>query len=85
MSRIRVTIDQLVLNGIETSDRQAIVDGLQAGLAMALADPQSRAEWAQPSRTSVLRLGSIPAERGPAGGHSLGRRLGGAIGGSLKQ
>jgi hypothetical protein len=85
MSRIRVTIDQLVLNGIETGERQAIIDGLQAGLATALAGPRSRAEWAQPRRTSVLRLGSIPAERGLAGGRSFGRRLGGAIGGSLKQ
>jgi hypothetical protein len=85
MSHIRVTIDQLVLRGVEASERQAIIDGLQAGLARALADPRSTTEWAQPYYTSVLRLGSIPAERGLAGGRGFGRRLGGAIGGSLKQ
>ncbi len=41
MSRIRVTIDQLVLRGVEASERQAVIDGLQAGLATALADRQS--------------------------------------------
>jgi hypothetical protein len=85
MSRIRVTVDQLVLKGIETSERQAVIDGLQAGLAAALADQRSGADWARPHRTSVLRLGSLPAERGPTGGRTFGRRLGGAIGGSLTQ
>jgi hypothetical protein len=84
MSRIRVTIDQLVLRGVEASERQAVIDGLQAGLATALADRQS-AGWARPGRTSVLRLGGIPAERGPAGRRRFGRQLGRAIGRSLTQ
>ncbi len=85
MSRIRVTIDQLVLNGFEASERQAVVDGLRAELTLALADPRSRGEWAQPYRTNVLRLDGIPAERGPAGGRSFGRQLGRAIERSLKR
>jgi|HubBroStandDraft_3_1064219.scaffolds.fasta_scaffold166236_2 hypothetical protein len=85
MSRIRVTIDQLVLHGFEASERQAVVDGLRAELARALADPQSRTEWARPYRTDVLRLPGITAERGPAGRRSFGRQLGRAIERSLKQ
>ncbi len=85
MSRIRVTIDQLVLNGFEASERQAVVDGLRAELALALADPRSAAEWARPYRTNVLRLGGIPAERGPAGRRSFGRQLGRAIERNLKR
>ncbi|MGD0376619.1 MAG: hypothetical protein ABSB01_18805 [Streptosporangiaceae bacterium] len=85
MSRIRVTIDQLVLNGFEASERQAFIDGLRAELTLALADPRSGTEWARPYRTNVLRLGGIPAERGAAGRRSFGRRLGRAIERSLKR
>jgi len=85
MSRIRVTIDTLVLNGFEPSERQALIDGLQAELTRALADPQSTRQWARPYRTNVLRLPGIVADRGPAGRRSLGRQLGRAIEGSLKQ
>jgi len=85
MSRIRVTIDQLVLNGFEASERQAVIDGLRAELTRALSDPQSGTGWARPYRTNVLRLPGIVSERGPAGRRSFGRQLGRAIEGSLKR
>jgi hypothetical protein len=85
MSRIRVTIDQLVLNGFEPGERQALVDGLRAELTRVLADPRSASEWARPQRTDVLRLPGIAAEGGPAGRRSFGRQLGRAIERSLKQ
>jgi hypothetical protein len=85
MSRIRVTIDKLVLHGFEASERQAVIDGLRAELTRALADPGSRTEWARPYRTNVLKLGGIAAERGPAGRRSFGRQLGRAIERSLKR
>jgi hypothetical protein len=85
MSRIRVTIDQLVLNGFEPSERQALIDGLRAELTLAFANERSRGEWARPYRTNVLRLGGIPAEPGPAGRRSFGRQLGRVIERSLKR
>ncbi len=85
MSRIRVTIDTLVLNGFEPSERQALIDGLQAELTRALTDSQPTTQWARPYRTNVLRLPGIAAERGPAGRRSFGRQLGRAIERSLKQ
>jgi hypothetical protein len=85
MSRIRVTIDTVVLNGFEPSERQALIDGLRAELALALAGERSSGEWARPYRTNVLRLPGIAAERGPAGRRTFGRRLGRAIERSLKR
>ena len=82
MSRIHVTIDKVVLRGVEASERQAVIDGLRAGLAAALAD-QPSAGWARPGSTGVLRLGAIPAGEGPADRRTFGRQLGGAIGRSL--
>jgi hypothetical protein len=79
MSRIRVTIDTVVLNGFEPSERQALIDGLRAELTLAFADQQSRGEWARPYRMNVLRLPGIASERGPAGRRSFGRQLGRAI------
>ena len=84
MSRIRLTIDRLVLKGFEPEDRKAIAASLQAELSRLLADPAGRAEWARPHRTPVLRLGAIPFESGPAGGKKFGVGVARAIGKGLK-
>jgi hypothetical protein len=83
-SRIRVTIDRLVLNGFESGNQKALVEGLQAELSRALADPAARAEWARSHRTPVLRLGSMPLEQGVAGARKLGQGVGRGIGRGLK-
>jgi hypothetical protein len=84
VTRIRVTIDELVLKGIEARDRNALVDGLRSELARVLADPATRAEWARTHRTPVLRLGQFPLESGPAGRRKLGKGMARAIGRGLK-
>jgi hypothetical protein len=84
VSLIRVTIDRLVLKGLESADRKALVEGLQAELSRVLADPAARAEWARSHRTPVLRLGHLPLESGAAGGRTFGHGLARAIGKGLK-
>jgi hypothetical protein len=84
MSRIRVTIDELVLKGIAAGDRNALVDGLRSELARVLADPAARAEWASTHRTPVLGLGQFPLESGPSGGRKFGKGMARAIGRGLK-
>jgi len=84
MSRVRVTIDQLVLRGLEPVERKAIVEGLQRELSQILSDPAARAEWAHSHRTPVLRLGQLPLESGASGGRKFGKQLADAIGRRLK-
>jgi hypothetical protein len=84
MSRIRVTIDELVLKGIEARDRNALLDGLRSELARVLSDPAARVEWARTHRTPVLRLGQIPLESGPSGAGKFGKGVARAIGRGLK-
>ena len=84
MSRITLTIDRLVLKGFDAGDRKALAEGLQAELSRVLADPATRADWARPHRTPVLRLGRMPLEPGPAGGRKFGGGLARAIGKGLK-
>jgi hypothetical protein len=84
MSRIRVAIDQVVLTGIEAGERQAVIDGLRAELAAALAGGGPGPGWARPWRRDVLRLPGITAEPGPGGGRRLGRSVGRAVGRSLR-
>ena len=84
MSRIRVTIDELVLKGIAAGDRNALVDGLRSELARVLSDPAARVEWARTHRTPVLRLGQLPLESGPSGGRTFGKSMARAIGRGLK-
>lgn len=84
MSRVRVTIDQLALKGLEPADRKALIEGLQAELARTLLDRSTRAEWARPHRTPVMKLAAMPFEPGPSGGRKLGVDVARAIGRGLK-
>jgi hypothetical protein len=84
VSRIHLTIDRLVLRGIDPGDRNALTKGLEAELARVLAEPAARREWARTHRTPVIRLGPMMLESGPAGGSKFGAGLARAIGGRLK-
>jgi hypothetical protein len=84
VSRVRVTIDQLVFRGLEPAERKALVEGLQGELSRVLGDAAARAEWAKSHRTPVLKLGRMPMEPGIAGGRKFGGGLARAIGKGLK-
>jgi len=84
MSRVRVTIDRLVLKGLEPAHRKALVEGLQAELSQVLSDPGARAEWAHSHRTPVMKLGRMPLESGTAGGAKFGKQMARAVGKGLK-
>lgn len=84
MSRINLTIDQIVLRGFDPGDRKALLDGLQTELSRVLADPAARAGWASSRRTPVLKVGRMPVSLGPSGSRNFGARVAGAIGKGLK-
>jgi hypothetical protein len=84
MSRIRVTIDQLVLKGVEAGDRKPLIDGFQAELSRLLSDPNGRDEWARSRRTPVLRLPTVATEPAPSGARKFGAGVARAIGRGLK-
>jgi hypothetical protein len=85
MSRVRVTIDELALKGLEPLQRQALVEGLRAELSRVLKDPASRRAWARAHRTPVIKLGPMTLEPGIAGGVKFGSGLArGIIAGKLK-
>lgn len=85
MSRIRVTIDQVVFRGMEAIEARALVGGLKSQLARMLADPANRAAWGRSQRTPVLRLGRMPMDPGQLGGRKFGGGLARAIGKGLKR
>ncbi len=84
VSKIQITIERLVLNGLEPPDRKALLEGLQTELAQILSDPAARAGWGGAHRTPVLKLGRMPIEPGPAGGRKFGGGLARAIGKGLR-
>jgi hypothetical protein len=84
MSRIRLEIDRLVLNGFQPLEAKALTDGLRSQLSLVLSDPNTRHEWARSHRTPVLKLGPVPLETGTAGAGKLGKRIGQAVGEGLK-
>jgi hypothetical protein len=84
MSRVRVTIDQIVLKGLEPVQRKAMVEELRRELTQLLSDPRARAEWARSHRTPVLRLGQLPLESGALGGRKLGKQVARGLGRGLK-
>jgi hypothetical protein len=84
VTRIRLTIERLVLRGFEPGDRNALVDGLKGELSRVLADPAARAQWACLHRTPILRLGRMQFESGPSAARKLGGNMARAIGRGLK-
>ena len=84
MSRINLTIDQLVLRGFEFGERKALVEALQTELSQVLADPVTRGEWACTHRTSVLRLRQRPMESGVSGRRKFGKSVARDIAKGLK-
>ena len=83
-TRIHVTIDRVVLAGMDPAARTAFVNGLKAELKQRLADPAARAAWAHPHRTPVLRIGRVALDPGMGGARKLGGQVARAIGKGLK-
>ncbi len=84
MSRIRLEIDRLVLNGFSPQAAKALTVALQSQLSQMLAEQSSQPEWAQSRRTPVLKLGRMPMETGTAGAGKLGRQVAQAVARGLK-
>jgi len=84
MSRIRVNIDRLVVNGFQPLEAKALAEALQSQLSEVLSDRITRGERARSQRTPVLQLGRMPLETGTVGAGKLGKRIGQAVGKRLK-
>lgn len=84
MSRIRVTIDRLVLNGVQPLEGTALTHALQAQLSQALADRDGGHAWTPSRRTPVLRLAPMTLTPGTTGARTFGRGLGRAVARGLK-
>jgi hypothetical protein len=76
--RVELTIDRLVLRGIDPAHREALVEGLQTELQRLLAAPETSA--ARPGKTPVLRVGGLRLEPGHQGARKLGGSVATAIG-----
>jgi hypothetical protein len=75
MSRIHVTIDRVVLHGVDPAERDALVTGMKAELARLLGDPSAAAAGFGSRRTPVLHLGQVPVEPGRSGAAQLGHQV----------
>jgi hypothetical protein len=84
MSKIHVTIDRLVLRGLDPAARHAFIAGLKTELTRTLTDPTTRAEWAKSRRTPVLRLGRVALDPGIGGARKLGSHVAKSIATSSK-
>jgi hypothetical protein len=80
MSPIDVTIDRIVLSGIDPANRDALVAGLREGLARALAEPHGYT----PRRATVIRVGGLALEPGRPGARRLGEGIGQSLGRSAR-
>ena len=84
MTRIRLHIDRLVLNGFQRLDGNALAEALQAQLSESLSEPTARTEWARSHETPVLRLGQMPLGAGASGAREFGRQMGRAVARGLR-
>lgn len=84
MSRIRLSVDRLVLRGFGPGEQRAVVKELERELSRLLADRAARQGWARSHRTPVMKLGRMPLEPGVAGAKNFGAKLARKIGKGLK-
>ena len=84
VSRIRLTIDRVVLNGFQNVEAGALTKALESQLSQVLADKATRRVWARPHRTPVMKLGRMALQPGTAGARHFGQTLGTAVGRGLK-
>jgi hypothetical protein len=84
MSRIRVNIGGLLLNGFGAAEAKALSDALQSNLKQVLRDRTNRREWARSHRTPLVKLDRMPRGSGEAGAGKVGKQLAYAIGRKLK-
>jgi hypothetical protein len=84
MSRIHLTIDRIVLRGVETAAQKPFIEGLQSELSRVLADLTKGTRLAPYRRTPVLKMGGIQLESGPSGGRRFGTQVARTIGKGLK-
>jgi hypothetical protein len=78
MSRVHLTIDRLVLTGIDPGDAPALVEALKAGLAETLT--VNAAGLAHSRHVAVARAAAPPHEPGRAGARQTGRATARTIG-----
>jgi len=84
MTRIQLTIDRIVLNGLQPGQDKELVASLRAQITEMLTNPDTRTDWARSHRTPVLKLGRIPLQSGATGGRQLGNKIARGIGRGLK-
>jgi hypothetical protein len=75
MSRITVTIDKLVLRGVDPSNSKGLIEGLRAELSQSLSQPTTNADRPVAQSQLVMKLGRMPLGEGNAGGRKFGRQL----------
>jgi|HubBroStandDraft_2_1064218.scaffolds.fasta_scaffold934555_2 hypothetical protein len=80
MSRVTVTIDRMMLHGMNAAERLALIDAIRSELTRVLADPATGITAAKSRHTPVMRLGPITMESGAAGARRLGTRIARGIG-----
>jgi hypothetical protein len=81
MSRnIQVTIDSLILRGVDAGDRRHMVEAIRGELSRMLTEPAMRATLARTQRVPVLRLGRMPFAPGATGSRTLGQGIVRAVG-----
>jgi hypothetical protein len=84
MSRIRLNIDRLVLNGFDPREGKALAGALKSQLQQVLADPATRNQWARSHQTPVLKLGRMPLQPGTTGASKFGRQVANTVRRGLK-
>jgi hypothetical protein len=83
MSRIRLVIDRVALQGFDPGERNALIEGLRGELERTLADRHARAAW-KSHRRPVLRLGTLTLDQGLRGSRALGSQIARAVSRSMK-
>lgn len=86
MSRapITISIDRVVLRGVEPMQAKAIVEGLRTELASVFSSPALRAQLYKGGNMGVIRVGSVQLNAGGAGARRFGGVVARAVGKGMR-
>jgi hypothetical protein len=82
--RTTVTIDRVVLRGVDPRHARALTSSLKVELSRVLSEPQARAALGTARRAEVLRLGKLPLAPGVTGARRFGASLARSLGKGMR-
>jgi hypothetical protein len=81
---LTISIDRVVLRGVDPTQAKAVVEGLRTELANVFSSDALRAGLRNSGRTGLIRVGALPMHAGRAGARKFGAGIARGLGKAMR-